>query len=198
MQSLMGMVPRFKSPIRSRLSVNTCWDSIPQYSQILPSFMPNFHRLQSGLLILIYLISIWRQQVHHPGDHTSTQGKGPQSHIWYFQVGVHPLSPLCPYTPSKLFRNHYIVSIDNIQPITVDGTGDELICNLQIREEDQSSKSCHTSSWEILRLELWEQSCTSRQHNRALIQAHCGLQGYVHNTQDYLRCFGQTPSSDLD
>ena len=49
-------------------------------------------------------------------------------------VNVHPLSPLHPYIPSKCFRNHYVVSIDKIEPISVDGT-DELIFNLQIRKK---------------------------------------------------------------
>ena len=49
-------------------------------------------------------------------------------------VDVHPLSPLRPYIPSKCFRNHYVVSIDNIEPISADGT-DELIRNLQIRKK---------------------------------------------------------------
>jgi len=49
-------------------------------------------------------------------------------------VDVHPLSPLRPYIPIKWSRNHYIVSINNIKLISIDGT-DELIRNLQIRKK---------------------------------------------------------------
>ena len=49
-------------------------------------------------------------------------------------VDVHPLSPLRPYIPTKYSQNHYVVSIDNIEPFFSDST-DELVHNLQIRKK---------------------------------------------------------------
>ena len=78
-------------------------------------------------------------------------------------VDVPPLSVLRPYIPTKSFRNHDVVSIENIEPISVDGT-DEVIRNLQIRKKtNQASLDLHLT--EIFGVKLGELLSSSRRHH---------------------------------
>ena len=54
-------------------------------------------------------------------------------------IDVNPISPLQPCIPNKCACNYYVVSIDNIEPISAKGT-DELILNLQIRKATNQVK----------------------------------------------------------
>ena len=49
-------------------------------------------------------------------------------------TGIHPASPVQPYIPQRYQQDHYIVSIDNIEPITPESTI-KIILDLQVRNK---------------------------------------------------------------